>query len=971
MVASLRRARTWWWIALAAGLAGCGAESSAPLATAQPGVIFTYPGNNQLDVPPGTNVVVTFSEPVVASGISAVQIVGPDGAPLAETPEVTPTGDGVIFKGPKLAAGTTYDVVVGSAIDPQAKNLPGSGPLFSFTTHSGTPRAAAPTLLAVDGTALANATAPFRPLFETSTIRLVFSEPLDPRTLGAIQLLDASHTAVAATVIGEGVHVSIDPTADLTAGMSYTLAIGAGLKDLGGTAIAPINLPLTPVNSINGMAHQQVLRTRDASKGDPGPKNTRSGVDRNVVALEHPLIGKQTQQLKASALNSQLGDPKALQGPIAFTIRKGQRLNLSGLDVKLGGALPSGLATDDITIEFLTDVDGRLYRNPWQPESQRPENLRSPVYVDLTFDLAIYAKDPGGNAVLTQTILGVQATGTAIATEGVLAIETVAAMNLGLLGLADAPVNFVMELITDSTATPSVDADATAPTLLESAPTGGTDIHPVGGGVSLIFDEPIDLTRASAGGITLRDNANNIVPSVIESHGAAVVIRPLGTLSYSALYKVRLDDVADVKGNAMPPTSFSFYTENVAGTNIPLTVTAVHPGAACALANGHCAGGADSDDTYQPFKLPANETIEVAFSQPVAQSTMTLGALCNQGSVRVEQLDGSGACSAPVPGTLIRRDRSLAFVPDQPWTPGTHYRLALISGNNNSCNASGEVCGMSGAASFDPLQGASNGDGGGPDLVQEFIATPATTSTFLMADTWPVTDWNGSNTADGNEAPRDENRAAMLITGTGGSISKASFSSGNCPNYGNDSSSTCMYLQGTIPSEMGELSSTCPLADGSSASQCIPVTMTAQVMYGTSVTMKATLVISTTTDTNVSVMRVREPSGGVPLMGYIVDRGGTPTLIAGLSLYMDAPDMSVAGGIASHDLHSKPLDLVLSGPVTFQTDGRIAIGLANTADVPITVNVDATIASGSVNMILPKGEMKLQLMSRPLRGGEL
>ena len=66
-----------------------------------------------------------------------------------------------------------------------------------------------------------------------------------------------------------------------------------------------------------------------------------------------------------------------------------------------------------------------MYRNPHQPGGQRPENDRAPLYVDLSFDVAIYAMDPEGNAVLTQTVLGVQATGTAIATDGVLAIETV------------------------------------------------------------------------------------------------------------------------------------------------------------------------------------------------------------------------------------------------------------------------------------------------------------------------------------------------------------------------------------------------------------------------------------------------------------------------------------------------------------------------------------------------------------------
>src|SRR6185369_17809575 len=101
---------------------------------------------------------------------------------------------------------------------------------------------------------------------------------------------------------------------------------------------------------------------------------------------------------------AELGDPKALGGPIAFTIRAGQRLRASGLDIKLGGELPVGLSTGDIEIELLTDGGGRLYRNPYHPTDQRPDNDRSPLFVDLSLDIAVYAVNPDGNSVLTQTV---------------------------------------------------------------------------------------------------------------------------------------------------------------------------------------------------------------------------------------------------------------------------------------------------------------------------------------------------------------------------------------------------------------------------------------------------------------------------------------------------------------------------------------------------------------------------------------
>jgi hypothetical protein len=178
-----------------------------------------------------------------------------------------------------------------------------------------------------------------------------------------------------------------------------------------------------------------------------------------------------------------------------------------------------------------------------------------------------------------------------------------------------------------------------------------------------------------------------------------------------------------------------------------------------------------------------------------------------------------------------------------------------------------------------------------------------------------------------------------------------------------------MYLVGSMPADMGEVTTTCPLPGGGSAPACLPVRLGAQSMYGTSVQMDATAGLSLTTDTGMQLMRIREPATG-PVTGYVIDRNGTPTMVLALELYMDAPDMSIT--LSSHDLHSKPLSVQLEGPLTFLPDGRIAIALSNTADMPVEINIDAPLGiAGSVKLIVPKGEMKLQLLSPAQRGVSL
>jgi hypothetical protein len=208
----------------------------------------------------------------------------------------------------------------------------------------------------------------------------------------------------------------------------------------------------------------------------------------------------------------------------------------------------------------------------------------------------------------------------------------------------------------------------------------------------------------------------------------------------------------------------------------------------------------------------------------------------------------------------------------------------------------------------------------------------------------------------------------MHITGTTNSIEGATFSGNTCGDATVDDKKGCTYLVGAMPVVMGDVTTTCPLPGGASAASCIPVTMSAQMMLGTSLTMAAETAIATIdSDTGTQVMRIRQGAGG-EITGYIVDNGGMPKIVLALDLYMDAPDMSIL--LSSHDLHSKQLSLVLEGPVTFLADGRISIALANTADVPIDVSVSGP-ASGHVKMNIPKGEMNLQLLSPTPRGVSL
>ena len=955
-------------VLLLLGAAAChGGAEPAPEMPLPAGVVFTYPVDGQRDVPLGAHLLISFSDALASEASRGASVIGPDGA-VAIDVDVLSVGRTLRLTPEALEPATTYAVHVG----PSGEFAPASGaPLFRFTTSNDRPRAGPPALVAINGSDPA-APGTFRPILDTSTLQLVFSEPLDPRSValepGAIELVAASTgAAVPLTLVASGARVALDPVGPLSPGDAYELRLGPGLVDLGGEPLVPTTIALTPLDSIGRGAIPQVFRTRQP--GDPVAEIARTNAI-NVMDIVHPLIGATTSSVHPSVLETELGDPLALGGPIAFAIPKGQRLSSTGLDVALAGVIPSGLSTGDIVIELLTDGGGRLYRNPHLPDA-RPDNERAPLSVDLSLDIGVFTTDATGNAVLAQTVLGVQLSGVAMADEGALVIETVGALDIDLLGISSAPANIVLDLISAPDARGA--ADERAPVLVTTRPERGSRELSPGSVIELVLDEPIDIDRARSGGIELAGPGGVVVPVLHEIHGSVVVLRPRAPLTSDTVYSVELRDVADRAGNVMPSASFALGTLAVPPTDVPPSVVVVSPGAPCALVEasastpGRCEGGAPGDDRYRPFELAANERLSVVFDQRILAATATLGAACDTGSVRVERVDASDACVEPVAGTLIVRESEIAFVPDRAWQPGERYRLRLVSGPDATCE-DGDLCGANGRpANFDRLAGAGAGNGGGPDLVARFVGGAATTGTTMMVAASPQADLNGSGHVESGEGPVEQNRVALRMVGTSGLITEASFEGQDCiPETAE--SEACMYVLGAIPARLGDPRESCALPDGTTAPACIPVAMSAQAMYSTSMSMRATAVlISLTAHTGMSVLRIREPADG-PLEGYIVERDGRPVMIVALDLYLDAPDMSLPVG--EHDMRSKPLSVLLEGPLSFLPDGRIAITLSNADEVPITVTIDAPLGlEGTVDLVVPPGEMRLKLLSRSRHGG--
>ena len=1018
-----------------AALTGCGADFG-PYAPPRPGagVIFTYPFDGQRDVPTGTTIVVTFTDPVardvVARSCSLVDGVvsggfcvrGPSGLVAPDGPiEVTGARDNVIrFTSHALESGAVYEVIGSPALlEGGAENLHDGEPLLRFTTRSEQTIAGQDaTIIAINGddpgVYRAGATAePRFPFLDFSTLRLVFSEPIDPVTVIAGSTIDlievdpstGAQRAVSGTWLVQGIHASFDPDTDLVPGTTYELRVRAGIRDLGGEPVEAGEYELVPADTrIDGAVVEQVLAVRSAADGAP----SIAGIAANTVSMSHPLLGTAQLAARESAVVGQIGNAEAFGGMIPIAIRKGQLVRMDGLAVALGGVVPAGLDTGELAVRFVSDASGFLMRNPYRDPGQVPDDATSPVFLYLTFDIAMTAADPVGNAVLDQTVMNVQATGVGTIAGNALAIETVGAIELDLLGAARAPAQLALRMETTRDVEPPSDRDE--PRLVAAYPANGQLTAAVDDLVLLTFSEP--LAPASAAAISVaRTSDGQPIASDITTSGSTVIVKPRALLAYGTSYTVTIGtELVDIVGNPIvfesgDPTAgtrtLGFATPalaaTTAATNQGPVLTALYPGVPCALTGattdspGRCAGGLAGDSLYRPFVMPADRHVEGYFNQPINPATLVLGGTCGTGSVRIEALDSAGACTAAVTGTLQVTERGFRFVPAQPWGAGQAYRLTLVAGPNATC-AAGEICGKNGKPlNTDPLDGTrANADptrdkAGGPDIVIPFTAAPASRDTYLASIASPVADINGNGLLDVGETAHDTNRGVSKITGFTGSVTQARIPADSDCVPGTTQAEGCLHVNAVLPVSIAGPSDDCTIGVDAGGNpivvpQCVAVDIAPQILYGTALRLEATIVDgngdpnTTNKSTGQLVLRVRE-NLDAPSRGYIYSdpATGEPRFAAKLSLYMDAPDLIIIGAV-QHDLHSKPLEVTATGPVTFTADGRIQIAAANENVIDLTVHIsdptDPQVA-GTIAIQIPRDEMKLQLVSGQRRAALL
>ena len=1009
---------------IALGLTGCddnvGDNYQPP--TPPIGVIFTYPMDGQSDVHLGTRFFATFSADVSSSAINqsctysngtvtgSFCLLDSTNKVLSITPTIN--GKVVEFETTELKEGENYRLFVRPAVvGGGTTNLPETEPLLSFKTAQIDPvKGVAPSVLNINGEdpavfssviPAASRPTPRYPLLDYATLRVSFSEPIEPASVEQgssfqfVEVLDDVETEVQGALMVNGQHLIFDPDEDLNPEATYALRFSADITDKNGEHLTAVAYELTPLKAdVCGCAATQKFKLT-ATKGDIDyPQNSRlTGSQLNRAELYSPLIGTNYLDILGTTFLAQLADTSAFGTLIPFVIRKGAFLDITGIPLMLGGKVNMNQETGDLKVSFISDVTGFISRNPYQDESYTPDDDLSPLFVYLNFDLSLSAKDATGNAILSQMIPNVQALGTAKIKDGQLFIETVRSLEVSALGLDRAPLHLVLGFNSDLNA--SIPSDNDTPRLAASYPVDGSEGFAVNDSMQLIFNEGMESSGVNAQDqITLVDlNSGSPVPFTLAWEGSTILLNPDAPLNFGDQYQISVGALQSVAKNALMfdaedategDGTITFTAEAVdTSDSVPPVVTSIHKGIPCALTGtsysnpGYCQPAGDgTDDPYNPIVIPANGHIEVEFNQPMNVSTLSLGTNCNAGAIRIERVNAdTNACIEPVEGTLHPDTRGFTFTPNVPWVEGERYKLTLVgsllgSNNDNICE-DGEICGANDAPlNTNPLRGDQANDGGGPNIVNLFEVSAASDERLLPLTLDPITDTNGNGFVDTGETAHDDNSARLNILSTSGIVEEASID-------GNDT----LYLSGSLPVTIHPAE---PISiDGNdwnmtlAGSDQTPIELHPSILYGSSIRLDTTanVVIKipiNNIDTGMTLMRIRQPSDG-PLYGYIVEEEGvdSPQFVIKMNMYFDAPDMdiSVAGVISvTHNLHSYPLSVTLKGPVTFMPDGRLKIDLENVSPVDINVEVVALGLKGGIDMQIGTGDMQVQLFADPLHG---
>ncbi|WP_240687491.1 Ig-like domain-containing protein [Alcanivorax sp. 24] len=736
---------------------------------------YSYPYNAQTGVSPNAPLVLAFSDAVPQLNADQFSLRGPDGAVELTLEQVNGDKSVVLTPAVPLAVNSEYTLTLNGIGEEGDKALLPGGQLVFITRP------------ALEGAKEERSSAAaFQmeriipngddlPFLDFSSVQLTLSQPIDPTTVkyGETVRLTQGGELIPATVLTSGRFLTVDPAdsedADgnpvdaLKAGEKVTLEVTSDVKSLFGESLTAINRSFTPLDTKpRSVMVQEAAQAGDPAAGCLADGTTRSPLNNesiNCVPVKSNLLGDTTVSMLSGDVFAELAFAPNFPDTTPLRLPRGSLLNGEPLDVLIGGQVPAGFDSGDVTVTILSDANGYLMNAPYSTDPNAPRRLV------LTMDVAFDTADSRANGAFNQDLMQVELVGTAIVEGDRLVVDAIGVVEPRVLGVENAygVLSFHMESYSDQTIPREPAPDVDGPVLSSWVPGDHVDKHRPGDPVILTFDHPLDPQSVEKDVSLQLIGANTPVEFDYVVDGSSIVIRPKIPLRHNTDYQVLFDDrLTDVAGNPAQPQTLDFrLPEYVEGEQQSPVVLTAYPGFPCVTVDrnlaandaGRCAGGQDGsggkdkpeDDHLPVLPLAANRPIAVTFSQEM-----------NEQSIRdhfvVESVDDAGNALDEVTGKLTYMGRKIVFEPDQPWEEGVLYRYTLPSQEGSvdaaSCATNG-ICDVRGlplqtqllAQSADDAPAATDG---GPSLEIFFRGAPNTTATLQPLRNLPTSDVNAN-----------------------------------------------------------------------------------------------------------------------------------------------------------------------------------------------------------------------------------
>lgn len=551
-----------------------------PGASGAQALLYAYPDNEQTEVSTAAPVVLRFSSAVnlgeAGNAITLYEGDAETGTAIGFTPEpVSGEPNNVLLEPDQdLKPHQTYTVVID---DLRLGQGTAKDQTLTFTTR---PLHEGPKSLVVkdddfkvsrrmpDGSAM-------EPVMDFSSFRFQFTQPIDRATASygdgnTVVLRDSAGDPVDATLLIDGAYMTVDPEPKyLNAGETYTLDITADLASTYGVPFGEQSYPLTPKDSSPGREPAILVQ-----KLTQGTTSRLTGKPVNEVPVNGTLLGENDNITQASAdvVRAELADVTTYTDVTPIRLPKGTVLKGAEINpILIGGEVPAGFGSGDVTMTVLSDASGYLVPNPYA--GNNPNALR---IVHLMMDVGIATSEARANGAFTQDLLHIELVGLAEVDPeaGVLNLDAVSVVEPNILGqeYGYGMLSFQLQSYKDQNDPPQIAKDITSPKLKSWVPGEDASSFKVSDPIILNFDEPI-ARKEIEDSVRLMENGTQI-PASVSVDGSAVIIQPQQMLEPSRQSRTNIDevnrriysiefteDLTDLSGNSYDPGTEDFSFE--------------------------------------------------------------------------------------------------------------------------------------------------------------------------------------------------------------------------------------------------------------------------------------------------------------------------------------------------------------------------------------------------------------------------